>query len=74
MRGLDDLTQPRRGIGTQYKYGAEHHRARHDTQTVERARTLRERHGWPYRRIGEELGVSRFTVADWCKYATRFTS
>jgi hypothetical protein len=37
---------------------------------VEMARALRDG-GLSFRRIGERLGVSQWTVRDWCEYRTR---
>jgi DNA-binding transcriptional regulator YiaG len=70
---LDDLSKPKRAKKG-YKLGVRHHRAKHDTATVERARELRERHGWSYNRIAIALDVSMWTVREWCRYGTRFVS
>ena len=34
-------------------------------------RELHERHGWGYRRIAKKMGISRWTVRDYCKYRRR---
>lgn len=65
----------RRGDGTGYKFGSDHHRAKYPFEAVEDARRLRLRH-LPYTDIAEILGrkygpVPWLTVRDWCRYATR---
>lgn len=54
-----------------HRVGESHGRAVACDATVERARQLREDHGWTYARIGAELCVHWRTVADWCNYRTR---
>ena len=34
-------------------------------------RELHELHGWGYRRIAKKMGISRWTVRDYCKYRRR---
>jgi hypothetical protein len=56
---------------TGHRIGPWHGRAKWPTETVERARSLRER-GKVYKAIGAELGVPWRTVADWCRRDTRW--
>ena len=56
-----------------YRVGADHHRAKASDDTVSRARELHEG-GMGYKRIGRELGVPARTVADWCRYETRWSA
>jgi orotate phosphoribosyltransferase-like protein len=52
------------------RLGERHHRARHSNDVVERARTLKDG-GLGYKRIGRQLGISEWTVRDWCAFRTR---
>jgi len=53
-----------------HRLGADHPAAQHAADVVERARVLRGR-GTSYRIIGYALGVSQWTVRDWCEGRTR---
>jgi hypothetical protein len=54
-----------------YRVGEGHHRARLDDATVRRMRDRRQRNGWSYRRIADEVGCSLWTARDIVTGATR---
>lgn len=60
-----------RRSATGHRMGQDHQKVKAPDSVVNRARHLREKEGWTYRRISEELNVPLRTVADWCWYATR---
>ena len=56
-----------------YRVGQDHQRAKAEDAVVRRARELHEG-GMGYKRIGRQLNVPPRTVADWCRYETRWTA
>lgn len=56
---------------TGHRLGAWHGKAKHPTSVVRQALSLREK-GMSYPKIGAQLGVSEWTVADWCQGKTRW--
>ena len=48
-----------------------HHRAKEHHLTVAEARALRRLRGMSFRQIAAKLGVSMWTIRDWCEYRTR---
>lgn len=56
---------------TGHRLGAWHGKAKHGPEVVRQALTLREQ-GLSYPKIGQRLGVSEWTVADWCQGKTRW--
>lgn len=63
-------TQARRAV-TGHRLGAWHGKAKHSTETVKAALALRAQ-GLSYPKIGAQIGVSEWTVADWCQGKTRW--
>jgi len=58
---------------TGHRVGEGHHRARYSDAVVHRARDLHNQ-GVGYRAIGKQLGIPFRTVADWCRYDTRWAA
>lgn len=56
---------------TGHRLGAWHGKAKHSESVVRQALSLREK-GMSYPKIGAQLGVSEWTVADWCQGKTRW--
>lgn len=63
-------TQAKRAL-TGHRIGAWHGKAKHPAETVKAALSLREQ-GLSYPKIGKQIGVSEWTVADWCQGKTRW--
>ena len=58
---------------TGHRCGADHHRARAPDAVVATARRMHDA-GQGYKRIGRALAVPPRTVADWCRYDTRWAA
>ncbi len=56
---------------TGHRLGAWHGKAKHPAETVKVALALREQ-GLSYPKISKQIGVSEWTVADWCQGKTRW--
>jgi len=54
-----------------YRVGESHHRAKLSDDIVAHMRHLRQRYGWTFSRIGQEVGCSKWTARDICEYRTR---
>lgn len=53
------------------RIGETHHNARLSDATVDRIREMHEDEGLGYKKIAKELGLSRHTVRDICRYTRR---
>lgn len=56
---------------TGHRLGAWHGKAKHGPEVVRQALTLHYQ-GFSYAKIGQRLGVSEWTIADWCQGKTRY--
>ncbi len=56
---------------TGHRLGAWHGKAKHSQETVRTVLSLRAQ-GLSYHKIGQRIGVSEWTVADWCQGKTRW--
>ena len=54
-----------------YRCGQGHQRAKLTDAQVAEMRHLRERHGWPYRKLAEHFGCGESTARDITTYRTR---
>ena len=58
-------------LPTGHRLGAWHGKAKHGPEVVRQALTLHYQ-GFSYAKIGQRLGVSEWTIADWCQGKTRY--
>lgn len=57
-----------------YRIGQYHQNAKHDDETVDRARALHEDAAMGYGCIAKLLGVPKGLIAEWCRYEKRADS